>query len=135
MSSRVISNSWVQSDLIYQPLEQPGSQVCITDLAEVRLFFLLLCVVFSCMYVCAACVCLEPTEAREDIRSLESGVIASWELPCGCWKPNLGPLEEHRMLFTSGPSLQTLREACEWISFLICFSCVVATGSVLSKLI
>lgn len=44
MLSRVTSNSWVQSDLLCQPLEQPGSQVCITDLAEVRFFFLLLCV-------------------------------------------------------------------------------------------
>lgn len=44
MLSRVISTPGFKVILICQPLEQPGSQVCITDLAEVRLFFLLLCV-------------------------------------------------------------------------------------------
>lgn len=109
MSSRVISNSWVQSDLICQPLEQLGSQVCITDLAKVRLFFLLLCVGVL-VHVCLCSMRVPGAHGdREDIRSLESGVTASWELPRRCWEPNLGPLEEHRTLFTSGPSLQTLQ--------------------------
>lgn len=84
MLSRVISTPGFKVILICQPLEQPGSQVCITDLAEVRLSSFFCVWVFSCMCVCAACACLEPMEAREDIRSLESRVTVSWELPCGC---------------------------------------------------
>ena len=31
----------------------------------------------------------------------------SYELPCGCWELNLGPLEEQPVLLTTEPSLQS----------------------------
>jgi len=33
-----------------------------------------------------------------------SGVTDSYELPCGCWELNLGPLEEQPVLLTTEPS-------------------------------
>ena len=31
-----------------------------------------------------------------------------YELPCGYWESNLGPLQGQQMLLTTGPSLQPL---------------------------
>lgn len=42
------------------------------------------------------------------MESPRSGVVASYELPCGCWGLNPGPLEEETVLLTTGPSLQSL---------------------------
>lgn len=47
---------------------------------------------FACMYECAKCVCLVPTELEEAVGSLGTGVKDGCELPCVSWKPNLGPL-------------------------------------------
>jgi hypothetical protein len=44
----------------------------------------------------------------EDVRSPGTGVVDSCELPCGCWKLNLGPLEEQPMLLTAELPLQSL---------------------------
>ena len=42
----------------------------------------------------------------EGVRFLETVVMDSCELSCGCWELNLGPLEEQPGLLTSEPSLQ-----------------------------
>jgi len=44
--------------------------------------------------------------ACEGVRIPETGVTNSCELPCGCWKLSLGPLEEQPELLTAEPSLQ-----------------------------
>jgi hypothetical protein len=41
-------------------------------------------------------------KAEEDI---ETGVNGSYELPCGCWELNPGPLEKQLVLLTSETSL------------------------------
>lgn len=43
----------------------------------------------------------------EGVRSPEAGITDIWEFPCGCWELNQGPLEEHLMLSTVEPSLQS----------------------------
>ena len=40
------------------------------------------------------------------VRSPGIGDTDSYEVPCGCWELNLGPLEGHPMLLTDEPSLQ-----------------------------
>lgn len=35
--------------------------------------------------------------------------LHSYELPCGFWKLNLGPLEEQPVLLTAKPSLRPLK--------------------------
>lgn len=46
------------------------------------------------MHVCVLCACLVCVVAREDVSSPGSGVTDDCELWCGCWKLNLGLLEE-----------------------------------------
>jgi hypothetical protein len=53
------------------------------------------CFVF--LYVCASHA-LVPTENRKCIRSPIPGLRDVCELPCGCWKLNLHPLEEQHSL-------------------------------------
>ena len=36
-------------------------------------------------------------------------VTEGWELACGCWELNSGPLEEQSVLLTTEPSLQPLQ--------------------------
>jgi len=42
----------------------------------------------------------------ESVGFPEAGVTDGYELPCGCWELNLGPLEEQPVLLTAEPSLQ-----------------------------
>lgn len=42
---------------------------------------------------------------REGVRSPETGMTDSYELPCGCWELNPGPLEEQPVVLTTEPSL------------------------------
>jgi hypothetical protein len=56
---------------------------------------------FICMPVFYLHVCL-----CEDVRSHETGVPDSCELPCRCWELNPSPLEEQSVLLTTMPSLQ-----------------------------
>lgn len=51
---------------------------------------------------------LLPSAARVDIRSPGAEVTGSCELPCGCLKLNLDPLETQLVLLTVEPSLQLL---------------------------
>ena len=46
-----------------------------------------------------------PTSMCEGITSTETGIKGSYELPCGYWDLNLGPMEEP-VLLTAEPSLQ-----------------------------
>jgi hypothetical protein len=48
-----------------------------------------------------------PQRPEESIEFPEAGVTFC-ELPCGCWEPNLGPLEEQKVLLIGAPSLQPL---------------------------
>jgi hypothetical protein len=60
-----------------------------------------------CMYVCVCyvpCVCLLLKE-KMYVGSPGTRVLDSWEPPCGCWEPNLGPLKEQPVFFTMEPSL------------------------------
>lgn len=46
-------------------------------------------------------VCMSVPDAhRYTIRSPGPGLTDSCELPCGCWKLNLGPLQEQQVLLT-----------------------------------
>jgi hypothetical protein len=47
--------------------------------------------------------CLQGPE--EDISVPGTGVIDGFELPCGCWESNSGPLQEQLVLLTIEPSL------------------------------
>jgi hypothetical protein len=40
-------------------------------------------------------------------------VTDSFELPCGYWELNLGPLKEQPVLLTTKPSPRFLKENCE----------------------
>ena len=55
-------------------------------------------------------VCLYTTRVRlrwqEAIRLLETQVIDSFELPCGCWEWNPGSLSELPVPLTTEPSLR-----------------------------
>lgn len=59
------------------------------------------CEYFSCVFVCALCVCLVPIRARIRcwILSHGTGVTEGWELPRGSLE--LGPLEELQGLLTN----------------------------------
>jgi hypothetical protein len=50
------------------------------------------------MFCWHVCLC-------EGVRSPETGVIDSCELPCGYWELNPGPLEEQVVLLTDKTSL------------------------------
>jgi hypothetical protein len=53
---------------------------------------------YVCMYVCSLMFCLHVCLC-ECTGSSGMGVIGSCELSCGFWELNLGPLEEHLVLF------------------------------------
>lgn len=51
----------------------------------------------NCLHdVYAPCAYLGPSE--EGIGFPGAGVMDSCELPCGCWKPNLNPLQEPQVV-------------------------------------
>ena len=46
-------------------------------------------------------MCLQVLQRLEEgVRSPATGVGGGYELPCGCWEPNVGPLEEQSVLLT-----------------------------------
>lgn len=62
---------------------------------------------FTCMgvlptYMFVLCTSMIPWETEESIESSGTGS----EIPCGCWEPHLGPLEEWQKLITAESSLQ-----------------------------
>jgi hypothetical protein len=58
----------------------------------------ILCALVFCLYVCQ----------WEGTRSSGTGVTDSCELPCSCWRVNIGSLEKQPVLLTPEPSLQPL---------------------------
>lgn len=54
--------------------------------------FIYLSVCFSCIYVCASCVCLVLMEVRKGHWMPGTGVMHDRELIHGWWKSNQGPL-------------------------------------------
>jgi hypothetical protein len=55
---------------------------------------LCVCVLSACMYRVKQML----AEARDNVRSPGTGVTDGYELPCGCWEPNLGPRQEQMLL-------------------------------------
>ena len=73
-----------------------------------------------CALVCL-CVCL-----CEGVRSPGTGVTDSFELLCGCWKLNSGPLEKQSVLITTEPSHQSPILFClVWFGFVVLFCFVL----------
>lgn len=63
-----------------------------------------LCVWVFCLSACMLPqVYRVPAEVREGLKSPETGVTEDCELPCGCWEPSLGPLQEQQKLLTIEP--------------------------------
>jgi hypothetical protein len=48
-----------------------------------------------------------PQKSEVGIGSSGTGIIDGYELLCGCWELNLGPLEEQQMLLTAETSIQS----------------------------
>ena len=82
------------------------------------LSFLLLCSYFLGLCLFCVCVCLHACLCtmyapgahrvqKEGVRSPGTGITDGCEPPHGCWKLNLGPLEEQPVFLTSEPSLQS----------------------------
>ena len=67
------------------------------------LFYMYGC--FACMYVCTVWV----QRSEEEVGSSGTGVTDGCELPCGCWEPNSGPLEEQAVPLSAEafPSVQS----------------------------
>ena len=58
-------------------------------------------------YLCTTCM-PGAMEDRKGRQISAVGVTDVWELPCGCWELNPGPLKEQPVLLTAEPSLQPL---------------------------
>jgi hypothetical protein len=60
-----------------------------------------------CMNVLPACINVHqvhawyPQRSEERRRILETGVTDDYELPCGCWELNSGPLREQPGILTA----------------------------------
>lgn len=46
-----------------------------------------------------------PRRPKEGLRTHGPGVTDSYDLSCGCWKSNPGPVDEEPVLLTAEPSL------------------------------
>lgn len=79
-------------------------------------FFLNVYECFVRSYVCIPHMCLVPLEARQGVKSPETGVIDSSELLCGYWESNLG---------SSGASALN-----HWIMFLAFHYCIFNKNNV-----
>jgi hypothetical protein len=49
-----------------------------------------------------------PKRSEKGLRLIPGIGYIDGELPCSCWKSNLGPLKEQPLLLTAEPSLQLL---------------------------
>lgn len=70
-----------------QPLKQTDSIIALPFLKKYFIIFILCALVLFLQ----TCLC-------EAIRSPGIGATESFELSCGCWEANLGPLKEHPVL-------------------------------------
>lgn len=78
------------------------------------------------LYMCA-CVCAPGGYITHfsDPRGWSSRQL--WGVPCGCWEPNRGPLQEQKVLFTAEPALQLqdlkkIKSLCVYIRMQMCAS-------------
>lgn len=55
---------------------------------------------------------LGPTVSEEDSGYSGTGLRDGCEILCGCWKLNLGPLQEQKLLLTTEPPLQISSGQC-----------------------
>ena len=77
------------------------------------------CFYFMYMHVLPTCLCMTHTQCsrsiqnitgqEESVRSPGPGLADGWELPCGCWELNSGPLQVYQVFFITEPALRPLR--------------------------
>jgi len=70
-------------------------------------------------------------ETEEGIRFPGTSIIGTCDLPCECWEPNPGPLQEQQVLLISEPSIFTVYILLSLFWFWFCFFkttflCVIA---------
>lgn len=58
------------------------------------------------------CVCLIPMETSRGYQDSGTGVIDSYELQCGCWKLNPGPLKEQALVLNNESPLVVHLSSC-----------------------
>ena len=58
-------------------------------------------------------MCLVPEEVRQSVSFSKTRVTDGWELLCGCWEPNLVPLEEQQVFLPAEPTLCNFRNPKE----------------------
>ena len=68
-------------------------------------------VFYSKTYLCIPVMCLVPGEVRKVIECPGTGVMGGCELPCGCWDPNSGPLQDQQ---------ETAEPLCSPFSLYLC---------------
>ena len=61
-----------------------------------------------CMSILPEHACLGPEEPEEGFRFPATGVMGSYESPCGCRELNSGSLQEQQVLLAAEPSVQLL---------------------------
>lgn len=84
--------------LMLSPLFSKGLSLVLSSFK----FLLIFPVCITCLHICVAtpCVCLVPTEVREDTAT-RPGTIGSYELSCWCWELSPSPLQEQQLLCTA----------------------------------
>lgn len=93
-------------------MSQAGGPIVRSDLRISVLFFIFKDFIYYLNYRYVPCVGICAQEFRCPRRP-EAGVTGGYETitllgGLGCWKPNLGPLQEQNSILTSDPSMQTL---------------------------
>lgn len=76
------------------PLFFGGGEIC---------FLMCMCVSVLCLYVCVSHV-WSTHRSQEHTGFPRTSITEDCQVPCGCWKLNLGPQEEEPWLLTTEPS-------------------------------
>lgn len=81
-------------------------------------FFLVVCVCYVSLYVLREWTCL--WRPQEVVISVETVVRGSCRLPCRCWEPNQGPLQEQQHMLLTIESFVWLcyNSSSPWTSFM-----------------
>lgn len=75
------------------------------NILKMYFYFMSLSFLPTCTYVHHMCTwCLWGSEEVSD--PLEMEFTDGGKLPCGCWEPSYGPLQEPQVFLSAGPSLQ-----------------------------
>lgn len=68
--------------------------------------------IYACLHVCLCTICMQcPWTSEDGVRSPGTGFTGGCELSCGCWDPNLGPLQEQQVVLALGSVFQPQ----EWV--------------------